>query len=207
MLVLLLQKGGVGKFRPFDKNMVRRAPSRRDKKHLENGVPKKKRARRSTSDQEEGSNSEEEEKEETMPLEKTKKINGQVEATCTIKQEEEMSEQVGQNKPRPAEKGTALTNGLKVEENEEQNEGRCRVNGEVKKEEVDLKPSGTKPYTESPKPYTEVSAQTSAQTEQVPVTMTTTGSSGGVEQKASVQSESSQPAAEVPPPKPVKREC
>lgn len=185
--------------------MVRRAPNRRDRRPQENGGPKNKRARRSTSDQEEDSNSEDEEREERMVNEKNKKTNGM--AAPTIKQEEETSEQADLNKPRDGEKGTGLTNGVKVEEDAEQSEERCHVNGEIKKEEVEAEQSGTKPYIRSPKPYTELPAQTSAQMEQVSVTMTTTESNGDVEQKPNVQSESSQPAANVPPPQPVKREC
>lgn len=200
------ERGGVGggKSRSTERNMVRRAPTRRDRRPQENGGPKNKRARRSTSDQEEDSNSEDEEREERMVNEKSKKTNGEVEAAPTIKQEEEIQEQADQNKPRDAEKGAGLTNGVKVEEDDEHNEKRCHVNGEVKKEEEEIEQSGTKPYTETPKPYTEFPTQTSAQMEQVPVTMTTTESNGDVEQKPNVQSESSQPAVDVPPPQPVK---
>ncbi|XP_035518416.1 PHD finger protein 20 isoform X2 [Morone saxatilis] len=200
------ERGGVGggKSRSSERNMVRRVSNRKDRKPQENGGPKNKRARRSTSDQEDDSNSEDEEREEAMVDEKNKKTNGEVEAAPTIKQEEEISEQADHKKPRDAEKGTGLTNGVKVEEDNEQNEERCHVNGEVKKEEVELEQSETKPYTESPKPYTELPAQTSAQTEQVSVTMTTTEPNGDVEQKPNVQSESPQPAADVPPPQPVK---
>ncbi|XP_051272453.1 PHD finger protein 20 isoform X2 [Dicentrarchus labrax] len=200
------ERGGVGggKSRSSERNMVRRVSNRKDRKPQENGGPKNKRARRSTSDQEDDSNSEDEEREEAMVNEKNKKTNGEVEAAPTIKQEEELSEQADHKKPRDAEKGTGLTNGVKVEEDDEQNEERCHVNGEVKKEEAELERSETKPYTESPKPYTELPAQTSAQTEQVSVTMTTTEPNGDVEQKPNVQSESPQPAADVPPPQPVK---
>ncbi|XP_039654508.1 PHD finger protein 20 isoform X4 [Perca fluviatilis] len=200
------ERGGVGggKSRSSERNMVRRAPSRRDRRPQENGGPKNKRARRSTSDQEEDSNSEDDEREEGMVSEKNKKTIGEVEAAPSIKQEEEMSEQADQDKPRDVEKGMGLTNGVKVEEDYEQNEERCHVNGEVKKEEVETEGSESKPYTESPKPYTEFPTQTSAQMEQVPVAITTTESNGDVEQKPNVQSESSQPAAEVPPPQPVK---
>nr|CBN81025.1 PHD finger protein 20 [Dicentrarchus labrax] len=201
------ERGGVGggKSRSSERNMVRRVSNRKDRKPQENGGPKNKRARRSTSDQEDDSNSEDEEREEAMVNEKNKKTNGEVEAAPTIKQEEELSEQADHKKPRDAEKGTGLTNGVKVEEDDEQNEERCHVNGEVKKEEAELERSETKPYTESPKPYTELPAQTSAQTEQVSVTMTTTEPNGDVEQKPNVQSESPQPAADVPPPQPVKQ--
>lgn len=190
--------------------MVRRAPNRRDRRPQENGGPKNKRARRSTSDQEDDSNSEDEEREEReegMVNEKSKKTNGEVDAAPAIKQEEETSEQADQNKPGDVGKGTGLTNGVKVEEDDERKEEKCHVNGEVKKEEVQTEQSGTKPYTESPKPYTELPTQTSAQMEQVPVTMTTTQSNRDVEQKPNVQSEISQPAADVPPPQPVKRKC
>ncbi|XP_069569787.1 PHD finger protein 20 isoform X7 [Brachyistius frenatus] len=197
------ERGGVGggKSRSSERNMVRRAPNRRDRRPQENGAPKNKRARRSTSDQEEDSNTEDEEREEGMA---NKKTNGELEAAPTIKQEEDITEEVDQNKPRDAEKGTGLTNGVKVEEGDEQNEETSYVNGEVKKEEVETEQSGIKPYTESPKPYTELPTQMSAQTEQVSVTMTTTESNGDVEQKPNVQSESSEPAADVPPPQPVK---
>ncbi|XP_054473275.1 PHD finger protein 20 isoform X3 [Anoplopoma fimbria] len=195
---------GEGKTRSSERNMVRRAPNRRDRRPQENGGPKNKRARRSTSDQEEDSNSEEEEREEEMVNQKNKKTNGEVEAAPTIKQEEEISERADQDKPGDVEKGTGLTNGVKVEEDDELNEERCHVNGEVKKEEEETEQIGTKPYTASSKPYTELPTQTSAKMEQVPVTMTTTETNGVVEQKLNVQSGSTQPAAEVPPPQPVK---
>ncbi|KAE8298028.1 Rho GTPase-activating protein 39 [Larimichthys crocea] len=200
------ERGGVGggKSRSTERNMVRRVPNRRDRRPQENGGPKNKRARRSTSDQEEDSNSEDEERQEAMVNEKNKKTNGEVEAAPTIKKEEEISEQVDPNKPRDTEKGTGLTNGVKVEEDDEQSQERCHVNGEIKKEEVELEQSGIKPYKDSPKPYTELPTQTPAQMEQVSVTMTTTESNRDVEQKPNVQSESSQPAADVPPPQPVK---
>ncbi|XP_047439178.1 PHD finger protein 20 isoform X2 [Mugil cephalus] len=200
------ERGGVGggKSRSSDRNMVRRVPNRRDRRSQENGVPKNKRARRSTSDQEEESNSEDEEREEGMVNEKNKKTNGELEAAPVIKQEEEMSEVGDEKKPRDAEKRTALTNGVKLEEDNKQNERLCRVNGEVKKEEVETEPSETKPYPESPKPYTELPVQTSAQTEQVSVTMTTTEPNGDVEQKPNVQSENAQPEVVAPPPQPVK---
>lgn len=187
--------------------MVKRVPNRRDRRSQENGGPKNKRARRSTSDQEEDSNSEEEEREEVLLNEKNKKTNSEVEAAPTVKQEREISEQVDENKPEDTENGTGLTNGVKVEEDDEQNKERCCINGEVKEETVELEQSGTKPYTESPKPYIELPTQSSVQTEQVSVAMTTTESNGGVEQKPNIQSESSQPAAEVPPPQPAKRMC
>uniref|UniRef100_A0A4W6EY61 PHD finger protein 20, a n=1 Tax=Lates calcarifer TaxID=8187 RepID=A0A4W6EY61_LATCA len=184
--------------------MVRRVPNRRDRRPQENGGPKNKRARRSTSDQEEDSNSEDEEREEEMVNEKNKKTNGEIDAPPTIKKEEEISEQGDQNKSRDAEKGTALTNGVKMEEDDKQNNDRCHVNGEVKEEQMETEQIETKPYTESPKPYTELPTEPSAQTEQVSVTMTTTESNGDVEQKPNVQSESSQPAVDVTPPQPVK---
>lgn len=183
--------------------MVRRLPNRRDRRPQENGGPKNKRARRSTSDQEEESNSEDEEREERMVNEKNKKTNGEAEVTPAIKQEEETSEQADQNKPQDTDKGTGLLNGVKEEDNDDQKDEKCHVNGEVKKEEAETEQCGTKPYTESPKPYTDMSSQT----EQVSVTMTTTESNGDVEQKPNIQSESSQPAADVPPPQPVKRKC
>lgn len=187
--------------------MVKRVPNRRDRRPQENGGPKNKQARRSTSDQEEDSNSEDEEREEMMHNEKNKKTNGEVEAAPTVKQEKEIPEQSDENKPRDAENRTALSNGVKVEEDDEQNKEKCLINGEVKEEMVEVEQSGTKPYTESPKPYIELPTQSSVQTEQVSVTMTTTESNGGVEQKPNIQSESPQPAAEVPPPQPVKRMC
>ncbi|XP_031708488.1 PHD finger protein 20 isoform X3 [Anarrhichthys ocellatus] len=192
--------GGAGKSRSSERNMVRRAPNRRDRRPQENGGPKNKRPRRSTSDQEEDSNSEDEERDEGMVNEKNKKTNGEVEAAPAIKQEEEIKEEADQNKAGGVEKGTGLTNGVTVKEEEEEDErseDRCHVNGEVKKEEVETEPSGTKPHTESP-------TQTSAQMEQVPVPMTTTESNGDPEQKPNVQSENAQPAADVPPPQPVK---
>ncbi|KAM8917804.1 PHD finger protein 20 isoform 2-T3 [Spinachia spinachia] len=200
------ERGGVGggKSRLSERTMVRRAPNRRDRRPQENGGPKNKRARRSTSDQEEDSNSEDEERDERMVNENNKKPNGEVGAASTIKQEEEISAEAEQNEPRDVEKGTGLTNGMKVEEDGDEPTEKCRINGEVKKEEVEMEQSGTKPYTASPEPYTEFPTQTPAQMEQGPVTMTTAEPNGDAEQKPSVQSESAQPAADVLPPKPVK---
>lgn len=186
---------------------MRRVPNRRDRRSQENGGPKNKRARRSTSDQEEDSNSEDEEREEGMVNEKNKKTNGELEAAPVIKEEEDMSEVGDENKPTDVEKRTGLTNGVKLEEDNKQNERLCRVNGEVKKEEVETEQSETKPYPESPKPYTDLPTQMSVQTEQASVTMTTTESNGDVEQKPNVQSESAQSEVVVPPPQPVKRKC
>lgn len=196
------QRGG-GKPRSSERNMVRRVQSRRDRRPQENGGPKNKRARRSTSDQEDDSNSEDGERTEVVVNDKNKQANGKIEDAPTIKLEEELSEQVGQNKPRDVAKGTGLTNGVKVEEEDEQTDERCHVNGELMKEEVKMEQSETKPYSESPKPYTDGPNQT----EQVSVTMTATESNADEEQKPDVQSESSQPAVDVPPPQPVKRKC
>ncbi|XP_006784753.1 PHD finger protein 20 isoform X2 [Neolamprologus brichardi] len=197
------QRGG-GKSRSSERNMVRRAPNRRDRRSQENGGPKNKRARRSTSDQEEDSNSEDEEHEQGMVNDKNKKTNGELEAVPTVKKEEEIPEKADQIKPRDVEKGTGFSNGVRVEEDEKEGGETCRINGEVKKEEVEMEQTGAKPYTESLKPYTELPTQMSSQTEQVSVTMTTTESSGDVEQKPNVQSESVQAAVDVPPPQPVK---
>ncbi|XP_031588909.1 PHD finger protein 20 isoform X2 [Oreochromis aureus] len=197
------ERGG-GKSRSSERNMVRRAPNRRDRRSQENGGPKNKRARRSTSDQEEDSNSEDEEHEQGMVNDKNKKTNGELEAVPTVKKEEEIPEKAEQIKPRDVEKGTGFSNGVRVEEDEKEGGETCRVNGEVKKEEVEMEQTGAKPYTESLKPYTELPTQMSSQTEQVSVTMTTTESSGDVEQKPNVQSEGAQAAVDVPPPQPVK---
>lgn len=207
LFVLLIKRGGVGggKSRSAERNMVRKVPNRRDRRPQENGGPKNKRARRSTSDQEEDSNSEDEEREEAMLNEKNKKTNGEVDAAPAIKQEEEPSEQTDQNKSRDAENRTGPPNGVKLENDDGENMERCLINGEIKKEPTELEESGTKPYIESPKPYMELPAQSSAQTEQVSVTMTTTEPNRDVEEKSNVQSESSQPAVDVPPPQPVKR--
>ncbi|KAM7423244.1 hypothetical protein PAMA_011007 [Pampus argenteus] len=191
-----IKERGGGKSRSSERNMVRRVPNRRERRPQENGGPKNKRARRSTSDQEEESNSED----EGLVNEKNKKTNGEAEAAPAIKQEEEISEQADQNKPRDIDKGTGLLNGVKAEDDDEQKDESCHVNGDVKKEEIETAQSATKPCTESPKPYTDIPNQT----EQASVTMTTAESNGDVEQKPSVQSESSQPAADVPPPQPVK---
>ncbi|TNN51414.1 PHD finger protein 20 [Liparis tanakae] len=204
------QQSGGGKSQSSDSNMVRRAPNRRDRRPQENGGPKSKRARRSTSDREEDSNSEAEERLEGGM--KNKKTN--FEAAPTIKQEEDTSEISDPNKPADADKGTGLANGVKAEEDEsggggERDEERCRVNGEVKKEEAETEQSGTKPYAAAaaaaaPKPYPELPSQTPAQIEQAPVAMTTAASNGDAEPTPSVQSESAAPAADAPPPQPVK---
>lgn len=175
--------------------MVRRVHNRRHRRTQENGGPKNKRARRRTSDQEEETYSENEECEELMLTEKNKKRNGEVHAPPTVKQVEEAA---GQNKPASAENGIELTNGLKMEDNNEQNK-RYPINGDVKREPAsDV--SGTKPYTDSSKP-----AELPMHKEQVSDSMTTTHSCGEVEQKPNIKSESSQPAEAVPPPQPVKR--
>lgn len=197
------ERGG-GKSRSSERNMVRRAPNRRDRRSQENGGPKNKRARRSTSDQEEDSNTEDEEHEHGMVNDKNKKTNGELEAVPTVKKEEEIPEKADQIKPRDVEKGTGFSNGVRDEEDEKEGGEMCRINGDVKKEEVEMEQTGAKPYTESLKPYTELPTQMSSQTEQVSVTMTTTESSGDVEQKPNVQSESVQAAVDVPPPQPVK---
>lgn len=197
------ERGG-GKSRSSERNMVRRAPNRRDRRSQENGGPKNKRARRSTSDQEEDSNTEDEDHEQGMVNDKNKKTNGELEAVPTVKKEEEIPEKADQIKPRDVEKGTGFSNGVRVEEDEKEGGETCRINGDVKKEEVEMEQTGAKPYTESLKPYTELPTQMSSQTEQVSVTMTTTESSGDVEQKPNVQSESVQAAVDVPPPQPVK---
>ncbi|KAM3878370.1 PHD finger protein 20-like [Diretmus argenteus] len=200
-----------GKSQSADRNMVRKVQNGRDRRPQENGGPKNKRPRRSTSDQEEDSNSEDEddeEWEEEAPDEKSDKGECKEEAAkvvaATVKQEEDALQQTDQDKPRDGEKETGLINGVKVEEEKGQKEESCHLNGEVKKEEVETELNGTKPYTEVPKPYTELPNQTSAQTEQVSVTMTTTESNGDLEQKPNNQSDSSQPAVEVPPAQPVK---
>lgn len=182
---------------------MRRAPNRRDRRPQANGCPKNKRARRSTSDQEEDSNSEDEEQDEGAVNDKNPKLNGIAEAEkSTTNQENETSDQ---DNLMDVDKGTELTNGVKVEKEDEETEGKCHVNGDVKKEEEESEQSVTKPYTEPPKPYAEMQSESPAQTEQDAVTTTTAEPSGDVEQKPIVQSESTQPAADVPPPPLVKR--
>ncbi|XP_013873186.1 PHD finger protein 20 isoform X2 [Austrofundulus limnaeus] len=196
------ERGGAGgRSRSSDKNMVKRIPNRRDRRPHENGRPKTKRARRSTSDQEEDSNSEDEEHEEDMVNGKSQKTNGMLEA-AHIKQEEDLSGDAEQNSP-DAEKRTGLTNGGKVENDYEQNEETCRVNGDVKEEEMESEQSVVQPVTESPMPYAELQSKASVKTEQESVA-TTTAEPSGDEQKPCVQSESVQPPADVPPPQPVK---
>lgn len=176
--------------------MVRRIASRRNGRPQENGGPKNKRARRSTSDQEEESNSEDEEREATVISDKNKKMNGEMQAVATVKQEKDLSEQ---NKLGDGEIRTGLTNGVKVENDGELNEDRCHIGGGVKKEVLELEQSETKPYPV--KPCSESPAELPAQTEQV------AESNGEVDQKPSVQSGGSQPVAAVTPPQPVKRTC
>ncbi|KAM6927633.1 PHD finger protein 20 [Xenentodon cancila] len=196
------EKGGAGgKSRSSDRNMVRKVQTRRDRKPQENGGPKSKRARRSTSDQED-SNSEDEEQEEGMINEKNKKTNGELDAAKNIK--EEISHQGDQNKPRDAEKGTGLTNGVMAEKVTEKNEGVCHINGDVKKEEVETDQAGLKPYTDASTPDAELPSHSSLQTERVPATTATTESPANVEQKPHAQSESVQPAVDAAPPQPAK---
>ncbi|KAM9859752.1 PHD finger protein 20 isoform 2-T2 [Aulostomus maculatus] len=195
-----IKERGGGKSRSSERTMVRRVPNRRDRRPQENGGPKNKRARRSTSDQEDDSNSEDEEQEESMLNENNKKANVKLETAPPIKQEEEVSEQADQKKPRDEEKGAGLTNGIKVEEDHQRTDDGCHVSGKVKKEEGEEEHNTAKPYTESPKPFTEVPNQA----DQVSVTTTTTESNGGEGEKPKIQSESTQPPADVPPPQPVK---
>ena len=113
----------------------------------------------------------------------------------------------------------ALTNGVKLEKEEEKDvkdvkvvkeeeTESCLMNGVVKKEEMEEREiNGCKPYTEETKPYSETTNGTSARAEPVCVTMTTAESNGDAGHKPSSQSENSQPPAEVPPPQPVKRKC
>ncbi|KAM8868080.1 PHD finger protein 20-like isoform 1-T1 [Synchiropus picturatus] len=186
---------GRGKSLSSERNMVRRGPNRGFRRAHENGGPKNKRARRSTSDQEDESNSEDEEHDERLVAEREKKTNGKCDPELAIKQEEDT--QSDQSQPRETEEGSALTNGVKLEEDEKQNGERCRVNGEAKKEESG--PNVTKPYKESPKPYTEVPHRS----EELSVTMAATVSSGGADEKPSTEAALSQPSA-APPLKPVK---
>ncbi|XP_061584056.1 PHD finger protein 20 isoform X2 [Cololabis saira] len=180
------EKGGAGgKSRSSERNMVRKAQTRRDRKPQENGGPKSKRARRSTSDQED-SNSDDEEQEEGMESEKNKKSNGALEASKNIKQELSEGEQ---DKPGDEEKGAVLTNGAAAEKSE----GVCHVNGDVKKEEEETEVSGLKPYTESSQSCAEMPGQSAPPAEQAPVTTAT------AEPSASVQ-----PAVDAAPPQPVK---
>lgn len=196
------ERGGAGgRSRSSDKSTVRRAPNRRDRRPQTNGCPKNKRARRSTSDQEEDSNSEDEERDGGAVNEKNPKLNGVPEAEkSAANQEKETSDQ---DNLMDAEKGTELTNGAKAEKEDEETEGKCPVNGDVKKEEEESEQSVTKPYTEPSKPYAEAQSESPAQAEQDSVATTTAEPGGDVEQKPSVQSESTQPAADVPPPPPL----
>ncbi|XP_038150792.1 PHD finger protein 20 isoform X1 [Cyprinodon tularosa] len=200
------ERGGAGgRNRSSDKNTVRRAPNRRERRPQENGCPKNKRARRSTSDQEEDSNSEDEEQDVAEINGKDPKLNGVSEAEHTVsKQEKETSGHTEQLNGTEAEKGTELTNGVKTEKEDEETEGKCPVNGFVKQEEEESEQIITKPYTESSKPYTDMQTEPLVQTEQDSVTTTTGDSAGDVEQKPGVQSERAQPAVDVPPPQPVK---
>lgn len=178
--------------------MVRRVPNRRDRRPQENGGPKNKRARRSTSDQEDESNSEDEEREEVVMNEQNKQANGKLESAPTVKQEEDLPEEVDPSKSRDTEKGVGLTNGVTVKVEEEHTNERCHSNGDVTKEAVDVQ-TATKPYSESTKPY----AETPSQTGQGSATTSATDA----DHKPAVQSESTQPAVDAPPPQPVKRKC
>ncbi|XP_008318752.1 PHD finger protein 20 isoform X2 [Cynoglossus semilaevis] len=172
------------KSRSSERNMVRRAPNRRDGGL--NGGPKNKRARPSASDQEEESDSEDEEHKEQLVIQnQTKKSDGTVEASSAIKQEKEMMEQGDENHSRETENGTKLKNEENVKD--EKHNDKCHVNGDVKKEPQDLEEEGKKPYMESTKPYMESTAQTSAETKLM--------SNGALEPK----SESAQPTTDVPP--------
>ncbi|KAM4581947.1 PHD finger protein 20 isoform 1-T2 [Fundulus diaphanus] len=199
------ERGGAGgKSRSSDRITARRAPNRRDRRPQENGCPKNKRARRSTSDQEEDSNSDDEEQEEGPLNGKDQKVNGVPEAEHTATDpEKEASDHTDQSDPMDADKETGLANGVKAE-TDEATEGACHVNGDVKREEEESEQIVTKPYTESSKPYADMQSESSAPTEQDSVTTTTAESCGDVEQKLGVQSESAPPAADAPPPQPVK---
>ncbi|KAI4827181.1 hypothetical protein KUCAC02_030598 [Chaenocephalus aceratus] len=179
-----IKERGGGKSRSSERTMVRRAPNRR--RPQENGGPKNKRARRSTSDREEDSNSEQDEREQGMVNEKNKKTNGELNAAPAIKQEEEVTDL---NTPRDLGKGAGLTNGVKEEKADEQSKEKCLLNGEVRAGR-----DGNKAIYRV------------AQAIRGGVTHSTDGaeSKGGVDQKPSIQSEGSEPAADVPPPVPVK---
>uniref|UniRef100_A0A1A8B8Z8 PHD finger protein 20, a n=1 Tax=Nothobranchius kadleci TaxID=1051664 RepID=A0A1A8B8Z8_NOTKA len=188
-----------GRSRSSDQNVVKRtAPARRDRRPHENGGPKSKRVRRSTSDQEEDSNSDDEEQEEEE--EEDQKTNGLLEAEHPTKQVEDMVDHSEQNNLTDTEKRTGLLNGVKAEEDDEDdvNVETCHVNGDMKKEEMGLEEGGAKPNAE-------LQTQVLVQPERVTASPMKTESTGA-EQNPSIQSESAPPAAETPPhpPPPVK---
>uniref|UniRef100_A0A8C6MCS7 PHD finger protein 20, a n=1 Tax=Nothobranchius furzeri TaxID=105023 RepID=A0A8C6MCS7_NOTFU len=106
------------------------------------------RVRRSTSDQEEDSNSDDEEQEEEE--EEDQKTNGLLEAEHPTKQVEDMVDHSEQNNLTDTEKRTGLLNGVKAEEDDEDdvNVETCHVNGDMKKEEMGLEEGGAKPNAE-----------------------------------------------------------
>nr|XP_057922526.1 PHD finger protein 20 isoform X2 [Doryrhamphus excisus] len=183
---------GAGKPRSLERNMVRRVANRR--RPQVNGDPRTKRARRSTSDQEDESNSEDDEHEARMANRKNKRANGKMEPSPALKQAEEKIVQADQKKPGDAEAGARLTNGAADCHKEDEE---LRVNGQVPKEEADIEAGAAQPYPDTDKPYTPVPDHA----QPAPA-----DSNGDVEQKPSIQSESSQPAVDVapPPPQPVK---
>nr|XP_061779845.1 PHD finger protein 20-like isoform X1 [Nerophis lumbriciformis] len=183
-----IKERAAGKPRSLERNMVRRVANRR--RPQVNGDPRTKRARRSTSDQEDESNSEDEEHEARMANRKNKRANGKMEPA--LKQAEEKIVQADQKKPcGDAEATSRLTNG--ANDSHKQNDDTFHVNGEVKKEDIEIEASATQQYSDSVKPCTEVPN---------PVEQTPTQSNGDVEQKPNIQSETSQPAEDVPPPAP-----
>ncbi|XP_061147377.1 PHD finger protein 20 isoform X4 [Syngnathus typhle] len=184
-----IKERGAGKSRSSERNMVRRVPNRKDRRPPVNGESRNKRARRSTSDQENDSNSEEEEREVRMVNGKSKRANGKMEASPTLKQAEGKSGQSEQKKPAAAEDGgSLLTNGAK-----DSHDDKCHENGDVKQEEEEVEMEA-KPHSDSAKPYTEVPDQPE---------QTAAQSNGDLEQKPNVKSERLQPDV-TSPPQPVK---
>uniref|UniRef100_A0A1A7W8H2 PHD finger protein 20, a n=1 Tax=Iconisemion striatum TaxID=60296 RepID=A0A1A7W8H2_9TELE len=185
-----------GRSRSSDQNMLKRMPpARRDRRPHENGGPKSKRARRSTSDQEEDSNSDDEEHQQEEEEEENQNTNGLLELEHPTKQVEDMVDHSEQSKPTDTGKRTGLLNGVKVEQDEDDvNVETCHVNGDVKREEMEPEQGGAKPNTQ-------LQTHVLVQLEQESVSSTKTESTSA-EQKPSVQSESSQPAADTTPPPP-----
>ncbi|XP_061688704.1 PHD finger protein 20 isoform X4 [Syngnathoides biaculeatus] len=185
-----IKERGARKSRSSEKNMVRRVPNRKDRRPPVNGEPRNKRDRRSTSDQENDSNSEDGEQEARIVNGKNKRANGKMEASPALKEEE--SGQTDQKKPSDAEDGSQLTNGMK--DCHKQHDETCNVNGDVKKEEVEV--NAGQPYTDSLKPYTAVPNQPDH---------TTTQSNEDLEHKPNIESESMQSdVPSLPHPQPVK---
>lgn len=209
--------GGGGKPRSTDRNGIRKPPNRRDRRPQENGGSKRKRARRSASDQEEDSNTEDDDEDEWEERERDEGCkrkdsgeDGTKERALTVKQEEEEgAQQAEQNHLKVPVNDAEHLNGVKVEEeNGPGEEGYAhRLNGGIKKEEVEITAEHKDQIDASPHNETKQSTESPNQTSQtVPGTIVSIAPTDEkIEQKAASQPESSK-AEGQPIVKPIRKQ-